>query len=231
MFIEKEISVANGTFPDLMEELAKEFANIGIYKLEEECSVGFYTFKKGQLFIKISLDNSRTMQIQPYYLDSGSRLSVCTIASDYFGSGPIIKTYRSIRIRMVQNNNTWGVFFGAPDSNDYKAYLLVSDCLSIDNKEDINIICWNTNWSSSSSTSVYYDLSNNKNCEITTFYDEAGNGDVIHINHNLTFIHADSFYAVAKDLELFLGTLKGNIYIINNKKYFSFANYCIKISD
>lgn len=230
MFIEKEISVANGTFPDLMEELAKEFANIGIHKIEEECSVGFYTFKKGQLFIKISL-NDRAMQIQPYYLNSGSRLSVCSITSDYFGTGPITKTYRSIKVRIVQNNNTWGVFFSAPDSDDYRACLLVSDCLSVDNKEDINIVCWNANWNTSSSTLVYYDLGNNKNCEITTFYDEAGNGDIIHIDQNLTFIHAGSFYAVAKDLELFLGTLKGNIYIINNKKYFSFEHYCIKISD
>lgn len=238
MIIEKEIRVASGTFADLMEELAKELAKIGMEKVESACNHRVYVFQKGQVVLQLqsadstsNTSNAVTIQVIPYYQDStGTKhlYSTYEIPSAYLGTGFLNKTSRSFKIRMVQKNNTWCLFIG-PIDNVYASRLMVVDCTLFNSTDETYIISWSANWSNTTPTVAYNDLEN-RTFNYNTIYYPLGDGNILHIDHNLIFEYGGQSYAVAKDLELYIGTIKNNLYMINDNKYQSFGDYCLRVT-
>lgn len=238
MIIEKEIRVASGTFADLMEELAKELAKIGMEKVESDCNHMVYVFQKGQVVLQLQSANSSsnysnavTIQVTPYYKDStGTKHIYATyeIPAAYLGTGFLNKTARSFKIRMMQKNNTWCLFIG-PIDNVYASRLMVVDCTLFNSTDETYIISWSANWSNTSPTVVYNDLEN-RTFNYNTIYYPLGDGNILYIDHNLIFEYGGQSYAVAKDLELYIGTIKDNLYMINDNKYQSFGDYCLRVT-
>ena len=239
MIIEKEIRVAKGTFADLMEVLADSLKEIGLIKVDNLCDQRTYVFNKGQIYLQLQSTDTNSaatatsaIKVSSYYIDStGSQytFSYSIINDSLVGTGFLNKTARSFKIKILQKNNTWCLFIGSV-SNVYMTRLLVIDCNLFNSTDETSIISWSANWSDTSPTVVYTDLEN-RTFNYNTIYYPLEDGNILHINHNLIFEYGGQSYAVAKDLELYIGTIKNNLYMIDNRKYQSFGSYCLEVGE